>query len=52
MSESREKKLRYNRKMEFMAKFDDWYNSEPPLLFFIAWIKWLRRRPRLEHFDL
>lgn len=45
MSESREKKLRYNRRLEFIAKFGKWLESEPPMFRILAWHKWKKSRP-------
>lgn len=52
MSESREHKRRYNKRLEFIAHFEDWLEDEPPMLpFFWRWRKWLDRRPIWEDFD-
>lgn len=45
MSESREKKLRYNRRLEFIAEFNKWLSAEPPMIRLYAWYKWKKRRP-------
>ena len=45
MSESREKKRRYNLKLEYIAHFDRWINREPPMILFWRWRKWLKSRP-------
>ena len=47
MSESREKKRRYNLKLEYIARFQAWANSEPPMLLFWRWQRWIRQRPVL-----
>ena len=45
MSERREKKRRYNLRLEYISHFSDWLNSEPPIWMFWAWHKWKKRRP-------
>lgn len=45
MSESREKKTRYNRRLEYIARFNNWLDEEPPIVFFWAWHRWKKRRP-------
>lgn len=45
MSESREKKRRYNLRLEYIARFDEWLKSEPPLWMFWRWRKWKNSRP-------
>lgn len=45
MSESREKKKRYNQKLEFISHFEKWAVSEPSMLVFWRWRRWLRERP-------
>lgn len=45
MSESREKKKRYNQRLEFVARFERWVASEPPMITFWRWRRWLRERP-------
>lgn len=45
MSESREKKLRYNRKLEFISHFDEWLATEPPIWRIFSWRKWKKARP-------
>ena len=45
MSESSERKERYNRNLEYMAHFQSWANSEPPVFRIFTWHRWLKRRP-------
>lgn len=45
MSESKEHKKRYNQKLEYIAKFDKWLDSEPSMFNLIAWHKWKKQRP-------
>ncbi len=50
MSESREHKRRYNLRLEFIAAFGRWLDSEPPVILFWKWRKWKRERPVWEDF--
>ena len=52
MSERQEKKRRYNQKLEYIARFENWLEAEPPMLNFIAWVRWKKRRPIREVIDL
>lgn len=45
MSERKEKKRRYNLRLEYIARFNDWLDSEPPLWLFWKWRKWKYNRP-------
>lgn len=45
MSAKREKKKRYNQKLELIQKFERWAIEEPPIWMFWRWKKWLSRRP-------
>lgn len=45
MSESREHKRRYNQRLQYIAEFNKWLESEPPMLRLISWAKWKKRRP-------
>ena len=45
MSESREKKRRYNLRLEYISQFSDWLNSEPPIWMFKKWRKWKNSKP-------
>ena len=45
MSESREKKRRYNLRLEYIAHFNSWLKSEPPMILFWRWRKWKNSRP-------
>ena len=45
MDEKQEKKRRYNLRLEFIAHFNKWLDSEPPRWRFIRWRKWKNRRP-------
>lgn len=48
MSESREKKRRYNAKLLFIAEFYAWMECEPPRWMFLRWRKWWRCRPNFK----
>lgn len=48
MSESREKKARYNQRLQYIAEFNNWLDAEPPRMFFIRWHIWKSKRPRKE----
>lgn len=48
MSEKREKKRRYNQNLEYIAAFNKWLDTEPPILRFISWRKWKKARPKKE----
>lgn len=45
MSESREHKRRYNQRLQYIADFSKWLESEPPMFRLISWAKWKKRRP-------
>ena len=45
MSESREKKRRYNLRLEYISQFSDWLDREPPMWMFWAWRKWKKGKP-------
>lgn len=45
MSESREHKLRYNRKLEYISAFEKWLKKEPPMILIFHWHSWKKRRP-------
>ena len=45
MSERKEKKRRYNQRLEFIAAFDAWLRAEPPMILFWRWRKWKNNRP-------
>lgn len=45
MSEKREKKRRYNLRLEYIRHFSNWLLSEPPMWMFWAWRKWKKARP-------
>lgn len=47
MSESREKKRRYNLRLEHIALFDKWLAAEPPMFRLIAWHRWKKNKPVL-----
>ena len=48
MSEKREKKLRYNQRLEYIADFNKWLDTEPPIVRLISWHRWKKSRPTLE----
>jgi hypothetical protein len=43
MSERREKKKRYNQKLEYIAEFEKWLQKEPPMIRVFAWHKWKKQ---------
>lgn len=45
MSERREKKTRYNLRLEYIAAFNKWLNREPPYYLFWRWKRWKKERP-------
>lgn len=45
MSESREHKARYNRRLQYIAEFNKWLDREPKRVFFIQWHIWKKQRP-------
>ena len=51
MNEKQEKKRRYNLRLEFIAHFNKWLDSEPPRWRFIRWRKWKNRRPVWEDYE-
>ena len=50
MSEAKEKKKRYNQKLQFAAALEKWAEEEPAKWKLIAWVKWVRRMPKMEDF--
>lgn len=47
MSGRREHKRRYNQKLEFISRFEEWLAQEPPMFpCFWHWRKWRDNRPR------
>ena len=49
MNEKQEKKRRYNLRLEYIAHFNKWLDSEPPRWRFIRWRKWKKSRLIIEH---
>lgn len=45
MSESREKKLRYNQRLDYIAAFNKWLDLEPPIFRRRKWKRWKAERP-------
>ena len=45
MSERQEKKRRYNQRLEYIASFQKWLDSEPPMIYIVRWRRWKKRRP-------
>lgn len=45
MSERQAHKKRYNLRLEYIEKFNNWLESEPPKVLFWRWIKWKKSRP-------
>ena len=35
----------FNRKLEFIASFEKWLVSEPPMILFWRWRRWKKCRP-------
>lgn len=52
MSESREHKRRYNRKLELISRYERWIQAEPPMILFWRWKKWLKSRPVWEETEV
>lgn len=52
MNEKQEKKRRYNLRLEYIAHFNKWLESEPPRWRFIRWRKWKNSRPVWEENEL
>lgn len=50
MSESREHKRRYNARLEYIASWEKWLKSEPPMWQFWRWHQWRRNRPEFRTF--
>ena len=48
MSERQEKKRRYNQRLEYIADFNKWLDTEPSILRSIAWRRWKKSRPILK----
>ena len=51
MSEKQEKKRRHNLQLEYIARFNEWLDNEPPMLLFWRWRKWMKCRPMLKKED-
>lgn len=45
MSERQEHKRRYNQRLEYIAHFGKWLESEPPMWRVFAWRRWKKARP-------
>ena len=45
MSEKQMKRRRYNLRLEYIARFDEWLAAEPPMWKFWKWRKWKQNRP-------
>lgn len=45
MSASREKKKRYNQKLEYIAAYNKWLSQEPPAWKFIQHRRWKKLKP-------
>ena len=45
MSESREKKTRYNLRLQYISRFSTWLVNEPPMWNIVAWRRWKKRLP-------
>ena len=51
MSEKREKRRRYNQRLEYIADFNKWLDTEPPIVKIIAWRRWKKSRPIFKKMD-
>ena len=51
MSEKREKRRRYNQRLEYIANFNKWLDTEPPIVRLISWHRWKKSRPIFENTD-
>lgn len=51
MSEKREKKRRYNQRIEYIANFNKWLDKEPSILRLVSWHRWKKARPVFERMD-
>lgn len=47
MSEKREKRCRYNLRLDFIAQFYKWLDSEPPRWKLVSWRRWRDSRPTM-----
>ena len=45
MNEKKERKKRYNQRLEYIARFNEWLEAEPSMLLFWRWRKWKKSRP-------
>lgn len=45
MSEKQEHKKRYNLRLQYIAEFGKWLESEPPMVRIFAWWRWKKQRP-------
>lgn len=52
MSESTEKRRRYNLKVEFADALAQWQRCEPHKWRIILWHRWLKSMPKKEDFGL
>lgn len=50
MSGKREKRLRAQRKLQFLEEFRIWLLSEPSMLAIISWHRWKKNRPPFPDF--
>lgn len=48
MSESKERKRRYNEKLALVAAYELWVMNEPPKWKLISHVKWQKKRPKIE----
>jgi len=46
MSERQEHKRRYNQRLEYIANFEKWLATEPPMYRVFKWKKWKNIRPQ------
>lgn len=51
MSERQEHKKRYNLRLEYIASFTGWLESEPPMILFWKWRRWKNNRPTLRDIE-
>lgn len=48
MSARREHKRRYNQRLKYIARFEQWLALEPPMWRLLRWRRWKENRPKKE----
>ena len=46
MNEKKERRKRYNEKLQYIAEMEKWFREEPKMINIIKWHKWKIRRPK------